>query len=176
MAKPLQDQYWVEKDPELRFMILLSLESTVADLSAMEAFFKQVAAQEENRRLVGYARETLDNMNEIRAAAAAIAGQKEPSAQVFQQECAKLFASLGRNGSYDTLGIASTADDELRLKSLRERILQRDSDEAFYDYQKVNEIIMWNRVLKATGGIAPVQPASAGDSQPARRGARTPEK
>jgi hypothetical protein len=46
------------------------------------------------------------------------------------------------------LGNASTAADAPKLKALRERILQRDSDEAFYDFNKVNMIMFWNRLAE----------------------------
>ena len=177
-AKPLQDHFWEETDTELRSMILSSLEKTMPDLTAMKAFFAQVADKdkEKDKDAVLFARETLDNMNEMRATTAALAQKKQPAAESFQREYVQLFKSAGKNGSYETLGMASTADDEPRLKSLRERILQRDSDEAFYDYQKVNDIIIRNRMMKARGDMEAVQPTSAGDSQPARRGSRTPEK
>ena len=48
-----------------------------------------------------------------------------------------------------SLGFRVRLKIEPQLKALRERILQRDSDEAFYDYQKVNEVIMRNRMIKA---------------------------
>ena len=51
-----------------------------------------------------------------------------------------------------------TVQDEPQLKALRERILQRDSDEAFYDYQKVNSIIMRNRLMEKMAVHKTVQP------------------
>jgi len=148
-AKPLQSQFWAETEAELRIMILGSLERTMPDLTAIKAFFQQVADKDKDKSVVKFARETLDHMNEMKASMAAFARKKQPSAAVFQREYEQLFKSAGKKGDYETLGIASTADDEPQLKSLRERILQRDSDEAFYDYQKVNEIIVRNRMLKA---------------------------
>jgi len=38
-------------------------------------------------------------------------------------------------------------EDEPELKRLRERILQRDSDESLYDYFEVKAIMMGNRFL-----------------------------
>ena len=45
-----------------------------------------------------------------------------------------------------TLAASSAAEDEPKLKTLRERILQRNSDEAFIDYQRVNDAIIRNRL------------------------------
>jgi hypothetical protein len=56
-----------------------------------------------------------------------------------------LFKSLGKQGDYEALAAASTLADEPALQKLRERILQRDSDEACHDYKKVSEILWQNR-------------------------------
>lgn len=173
-AKPLQDQFWAEKDMELRIMILGSLERTMPDLAEMKAFFGQVADKCKERDVVQFARETLDNMGQMKSSVEAFARKQQPSSASFQREYAQLFKSAGRKGNYETLGTASTADDEPRLKALRERILQRDSDEAFYDYQKVNTIIMNNRILKATRSLKNVPPTSAGDPAAGSPHARQP--
>jgi hypothetical protein len=93
-----------------------------------------------------FARETLGNMDQMKADVVAFAQKKQSSAPSFQSEYIQLFKSAGKKGNYEALGVYSTAQDELKLKALRERILQRDSDEAFYDYQKVNGIIMRDRL------------------------------
>lgn len=54
---------------------------------------------------------------------------------------------VGRRATIPLLGIASVASDEAKLKALRRRILQRNSDEAFHDYQRVNEAILRNRMV-----------------------------
>jgi hypothetical protein len=148
-AKPLQKQFWMEKDIELRNMILSSLERTITDLSQMKTVFEQVVAKEKNKELVKFARETLDNIDKIKAEVMAFAKKKQVSAVSFKREYVQLFDSAGKKGSYEVLGASSTLQDESQLKALRERILQRNSDEAFYDYQKVNDIIMRNRMMKA---------------------------
>ena len=145
-AKSLYEQLWVEKDAELRNMILSSLERTITDIPQMKAVFEQVVAKEKDEKLVKFARETLDNMDQIMGTAAEFARKKKPSVTSFKIEYAKLFKSCGKKGDYEALGVSCTSQDEPQLKALRERILQRDSDEAFYDYQKVNAIIMQNRM------------------------------
>ena len=174
-AIPLQDQFWVEKDAELRIMILGSLERTIPDLTQMKVFFEQVAEKDKQVTVAKFARETLDNMNQMKSKTENFAQRKQPSAVSFQGEYEQLFKSAGKKGSYVKLGISSTSEDEPKLKALRERILQRDSDEAFYDYHKVNEIIIQNRMLKATISKT-IQPTSAGDSQHTQLELKKPEK
>ena len=148
-AKPMQDQFWVEKDTELRGLILSSLERTISDAVQMQVVFALVVAKEKDSTLVQYARETLGYMKQMTADTTSFAQKKHPSAESFKLEYSNIFKSAGKRGDYAILGISSTAQDEPQLKVLRERILQRDSDEAFYDYQKVNEVIMRNRMIKA---------------------------
>lgn len=148
VATHLQDQFWVEKDEELRGVMLSSLERTIIDLKQLKTVFEQIVAKEKDDRLVAFARETLGNLDNMKAAIASFAEKKQISAVSFQKEYELLFKSGGKNGSYETLAVSSSVKDEARLKALRERILQRDSDEAFYDYQKVNDIIMQNRLAK----------------------------
>jgi len=147
-ATPLQDQFWAEKDEELRGMAMSSLEKTIIDLSQMKAVFEQIIAKEKNEKFVAFARETLGNMDNMKSAIASFSEKKQISAVNFQKEYGLLFNSGGKNGNYETLAVSSSVKDEARLKVLRERILQRDSDEAFYDYQKVNDIIMRNRLAR----------------------------
>jgi hypothetical protein len=157
-AKPLQEQLWMEKDTGLRGMILSSLERTIPDFTEMKRVFEQVASRESDEKLAGFARETLTNLDHMKADVASFKQKKQPSAASFKREYEQLFKSAGNKGSYETLGISSTAEDEPKLKALRERILQRDSDEAFYDYQKVNEIILRNRAIKIMSEQKPVNP------------------
>ena len=147
-AKPLQDQFWTEKEAMLRGLILGSLERTMADLSQMKTFFEQVVAKEKDEEVQKFARQTLNNMDHIKTTIVSFSKNKTHSESAFQREYSQLLKSEGKKGDYEALGISSTLEDEPKLKTLRERILQRDSDEAFYDYQKVNEIIMRNRMQK----------------------------
>ncbi len=64
-------------------------------------------------------------------------------------EAAKPFRERFWKDDIDILRNTSTIKDESRLKRLRERILQRGSDEAFSDHQMVNRIISMNRLLDA---------------------------
>lgn len=157
-AKPLQDQFWVEKNAKLRGVILSSMEIIISDLAQQKVFFEQVVANEKDAKLVQFARETLNNLDQARANMASFAQKKQPSAVAFEIEYANIFKSAGKKGNYQTLEISSTAKDEPKLKALRERILQRSSDEALNDYQKVRKIINRNRTIAAMADQKSVQP------------------
>ncbi len=150
-AKPFQEQFWSEKDAELRVVLLRSLGKVIADVAQVRTALEQIVAREKDEKLVKLAREGLDGIDEMKGKIASLAKTKRVSATSFQREYEKLFKSAGKKGDYKVLFSSSTADDEPRLKALRERILQRNSDEAFYDYRKINDVILLNRMIKATG-------------------------
>jgi len=147
-AKPLQERFWMEKDVELRLALLGALEKVMPDPAQMKAFFQQVVSKGGEQKITKFAQETVDSINEqsLKSMSEA-AKKKQPSPASFQSEYTQLFKSAGKKGNYEALGAASTVEDEPRLKELREMILQRDSDEAFYDYQKINKIIIMNRII-----------------------------
>ena len=146
-AKPLQDQFWKEEDTEVRRLILNSLERTITDLGEMKNFFEQVINKEKDANLTKFANETLDSVDRTKAELVSYSEKKSPSASSFNTQYDQLFKSAGKEGNYEMLEAFSTIQDEPKLKALRERILQRDSDEAFYDYQNVNGIIIKNRLI-----------------------------
>jgi len=144
-AKTLQEHFSIEKDVELRGMTLSSLERTIIDLDLMHAVFKQIVATEKDEQLARFAGETLANMDRMKAEVLSYAKSKKVSGNDFTYQYSLLLRSFGKDGDYEILASASSAEDEPKLKALRERILQRGSDEAFYDYQKINNIIIRNR-------------------------------
>ncbi len=146
-VQPMQERYWVEKDSRIRGMILGSMERIIPDLALMGAFFEQVVAKEKEKELLQYARETVESLNQMRSTIADAEKNKKVSAEVFEGERKKLYYSCGKKGDYKLLSTSSTVKDEAALKALREQILHRASDEAFYDYEKVNRTIMFNRLI-----------------------------
>lgn len=150
-AKPLREQFWREMDAELRGVILRSLGKIIADPAQFRSFCREVVAKEKDEDLVKLARRAIEDANRVKAEITSSTNDKNVSKDSFQQEYARSFQSAGKKGNYKTLAAASTLDDEPKLKALRERILQRDSDEAFYDYQNVNEIILLNRCKSSRG-------------------------
>jgi hypothetical protein len=145
-AKAIEMQFWKEDDKELRELELSSLEKTIPDLPRLKSIFERVINENKDTGLVQFARETVDMIN--KSTFTAPLKTKQVSATSFLREYAQLFKSAGKKGDYQTLANSSSMNDEPKLKALRERILQRDSDEAFYDYRKVSEIIMLNRLAK----------------------------
>lgn len=85
-SKPLQDQFWKERDAGLRYVILCSLERIIPDLTQMQAFFEKVAIREKDGALGDFASETLDNMDKMKAAVVTYAGKKKPSGLSFQSD------------------------------------------------------------------------------------------
>ena len=151
-AKPLQARYPLEQDVKIRKLILCALERTIPDVSEMKSVIEQIAAMEKDKKLVIYARTTLDNIAQIQTALDKYAKKKKVSPFFLERDYSELFKSAGKQGSYELLAIYSSKQDEPMLKSLRERILTRDSEDAFNDFQKVNDIIMRNRMMKKPEG------------------------
>ena len=144
-AQPLQGQFWRENDPELQVAILSSIEHTVPDIEQWKAFFEQVKIKGNNQSVIKFASETLASIDQIKTAVTEFVGKKKVSKSEFDREYSRLYKSAGHEGDYDVLATSSSLEDEPRLKKLRECILLRDSDESFYDYKKVNNIIVFNR-------------------------------
>jgi hypothetical protein len=149
-VKPLQDRFWKETDVKLRGLILKSLISLLVDPSEVRTFCEKVVAKEKDNNLLKLARKAIDETDRVKEEIASSAKTKQVSRESFQQQYVKLFKSCGKKGDYKILSSASSLKDEPTLKVLRERILQRGSDEAFYDYRKVNDIILLNRMIASS--------------------------
>ena len=144
----LESQYWAEQDKELRGLILSSLERTIMEFSKIKSVFKNVTDKEKDLDLKRFAQETLDNMGQLQSSIASFKKERQISKVAFDREYATLYKTAGKKGDYKILASSSSYENEKQLKTLRERILQRGSDEAFYDYDKVNDIISKNRLAK----------------------------
>lgn len=147
----LRNRFWQENEPAMRGLILSSLEYVTVDLDANNRFSTEVLAREKDPDVRKYAKETIDCSKEIIAKLIVFKKGKRISSGKFDKAYDEIYQSVGKRGDYRLLSKASNLDDELRLKTLRERILQRNSDESFYDYDKVNHIIMYNRWLAKNG-------------------------
>ncbi len=147
-AQALQDQYRREQDMRVRGSILSALERTIPDAAKMKSVFEQIVAEEKDENLLNYARGTLADMSLMETSLAAYAKKKQNSAFFFERDYEELFKSAGGNGSYELLAIYSAPKDEPALKKLREKIMTRDSEDTFNNFQKVNDIIMRNRMMK----------------------------
>jgi hypothetical protein len=146
-AKAIQGRYTQEKDPHSRQVIVLALERVQLDTDALLRFYREIAATEKDNAVSACIREAISLIESLPKNLASYQAEKEVDAVTFEKEFAKLDASSGSEGDLKTLRQCSSAEDEPKLKMLREHILRRNSDEAFYDYEKVNSIIYSNRVL-----------------------------
>jgi len=146
-VEALSGRYWKEKDPNVKNGILSTMERIAPDLKEMESFFKEVVAKEQDENLKQFAKETITSISEIRKLAGDYKGKKVDRRDLFEAEYKYLYKSAGHKGDYENLNRSSRIEDEPRLKKLRERILFRNSDECFYDYDKVNKIIIFNRII-----------------------------
>lgn len=142
----LRAAYWTETDAGVRELILSAVQGTTSDVGELRRFFEAVVAKEQEADLVATARETLGNLQGLADRAAEFERQRTAPVRPFRDVWQELYRSAGRKGDYEALSAASRADDEPALKSLRQRILQRHSNEAFQDCQKVNRIILRNRL------------------------------
>jgi HEAT repeat protein len=151
-AKPLREHYRKEKDAEVRNVTLSSLEKVIYDFREMETFFKDVISKEKNEACKRFATETIATLEKYRQMTADAKKDKKENRKEFEAAYKTIYKSYGldrgsKPTSYEALMTYSRPEDEARLKKLRERILCRNSDECFYDYEKVNRIIMINRFI-----------------------------
>jgi len=146
-SSPFRKRYWAETETEIRQLILSSLERISPDLAETEKFFKQVTAKEKVADLRTFAQETLNNLEHTKEMIRSFKEQKRFAPTEFQAEYDTLFESAGKKGNYTVLLQTSTLENEPKLEALRQRILQRNSDEAFHDYQTITETIMFNRFI-----------------------------
>jgi hypothetical protein len=152
-AEALSKRYWKEKDPLVRNAILSTMERIITDLKEMESFFKEVAAKEQDEKLRQFAEESVKHISEIKKVVSNFKGKKSDNRTLFETEYKTIYNSAGTEGNFENLGMCSQAQDEPRLKKLRERVLFRNSDECFDDYEKVNRIIILNRFISANREI-----------------------
>ncbi len=147
-AQPLMEMFWQESRKETREVIISSIGNLITDVDTMRAFFDQVNKKDSKWKKSEEMQYELAYLESFDAALKEMRNMKDTSAARFQQEYDKLFESAGTRGDYELLFAASTPADEPQLKALRRQILTRNSDESFYDYQRVNQIIVSNRMLR----------------------------
>jgi hypothetical protein len=146
-TQPLKDQFWKEKDSYIRNLILGSLEMIDPDIDSLTAFMRRVKSKSDDMDSRKFAEETIEMLKSLSKEIGSLEEMKRVSPEAFEEAYRQIWDSYGREGGYESLFAASQLDDEARLKKLRERILQRNSDEALYDYKKINQTIYANRLL-----------------------------
>jgi len=146
--KPLRERYWKETDPEVRRSILGALQRCDCNLETLAGFCRQVIDKEQDESLRSLARGTLEMMDDVKKQLLDYRQRKQVDKARFDREFVTLYGSMGQEGALDVLPMISSAKNEPQLKKLRARILRRDSDEALYDYQRVNAVILRNRAIE----------------------------
>ena len=151
-AGPLREHYWKEEDAEIRLGMLSFLEKIICDFQEMETFFKEVVSKEQDEACKRFATDTITGLEKYRQVVDKAKKDKKENRGKFEAVYKAIYKSYGldrgfKPTSYEALMTYSLPEDEARLKKLRERILCRNSDECFYDYQEVNQIIMINRFI-----------------------------
>lgn len=124
-----------------------SLEKINTDLTDIQEFSKTVIDKETDENVTSFAKETITNFNKMVDHVEAFRTRKKVDSAAFETEYKKIRNSFGKKGDYEQLSLASSKSDEAKLKELRETILQRNPDECFYDYQKINNFKMLNRLI-----------------------------
>ena len=144
---PFKNQFWQETSPQIRGLILSSLEKINTDLSDVHSFSQTVIKKETDENIKRFAQETINNFENMKQHIEDFKSKKREDSEAFNAEYNKILNTLGKRGDYQVLSVSSSQGDEQKLKKLRETILQRNSDECFYDYQKINNIIILNRLI-----------------------------
>lgn len=143
---PLQKQYGLEQDPEVRLAILGALD-TVMRPDQFEVFLKTTLAAEKDREARSVMIEKQGEAPRKKGAFDSFKAAKVNDRALWKIAFDTLFRSNGRAGSLDDLAHASTVEDEPELQRLRARILDRQSAQCFSDYMKINQIIAFNKML-----------------------------
>jgi len=143
---PLKKQFQVESDPNIRALILSSLERINSNADDIRIFSEEVLKTEKDEKVTQFAFETISNFEEMKNHITAFKANKKDDRPGFESAYKEIYDSLGKTGDYQLLAEASTRADEARLQKLKEVILQKNENECFHDYQKVNDVIMLNRL------------------------------
>jgi hypothetical protein len=106
-----------------------------------------VAKNEPDKKVREFARESVDLITEFSGTMEKLRKEKEIDQKKFENEYRVLNDSYGTEGDYIKLLKYSSLENENELRKLRVRILERNSDEALYDYKKINDIIGFNWLL-----------------------------
>lgn len=142
-VKPLLEQYRQESFPGLKTLIIGGLERTVPDLKEQESIFKDLLKTEGNPDVRKFLQGSLASIPKIMQAAQQ---KQKGNHMMFDTEYKKLFDSYGRSGDYKILAAHGIKSDEEKLLKLRERILEVETDEAFYRVDSLNNAILIVRV------------------------------
>ena len=151
-ADALKKAFSKEPDPVIRRAIAGALERVASDRDALDEFMSSVAEKEPAEEVRIFVQEYIERSKQIRNGIFAAGSSKKIDRDGFQREYESLYKSAGTSGDYEALRKASGALDEPDLLMLRRKVLLREDDSALDDYQKINEIIVTNRLIDYYSG------------------------
>ena len=115
----------------------------------IRVFSEDILKTEKDADVTQFAFETINNFEEMKNHIKDFKAGKKDDRAGFASAYKQIYDSMGKTGDYQLLAAASTRADEEKLKKLKQAILQRNTDECFYDYQKINDVIMLNRLSES---------------------------
>ena len=165
MTKALLKRMKVEKDPDIRYQLVETIEWNMlaqgkkGQQELRETFRKLLESEDKNSRAAKFMRETLASKS---ATPEDMREKSKPDSAKFDAAYKKILENgvhLGsdREAEHDILYCA-TSKDVPKLKELRRRALYRQSDECFYDYSKLTRFIV--RVLAWAPEVAAPETAA----------------
>ncbi len=148
--EPFESLYFKESDPLTRKSILDALAILIASPDRAKSFIREVIQKEQNPKLSSYAQEMLTGFEKKRGAYMSALHRFTPDAEKFKKAYDPIYLSAGRGEmiqgrDLDRLLHLSSPADENALKALRIKILKGKSQEALFDYQKINSTILLHR-------------------------------
>lgn len=152
--EPLKERYFKEPDMLVRKNIIDSLEILMVRPDQAKAFIREVIREEINPKLNGYARVLIEEFDQKRAGAVNTVEAMTPDARKFKMAYDEIYESSGEEGDLDLMLSLSSPEDEDALAALRIKILRRNSDDALFDYQKINGAILAHRYASCRAGPA----------------------
>lgn len=148
--EPLKTLYFKEPDVLIRKSILDALEILIVSPDQAKAFFSEVIQKEQNPKLRGYAQLIQSGFDQKRKTFMAPYKTFTPDADKFKKAYDPIYLSADHGKmiqarDLDQMLHLSSPVDENALTSLRIKILKSKSDEALYNYQKINSTILLHR-------------------------------
>ena len=149
MTKALLKRMEVEKDPDIRYQLVETIEWNMlaqgekGQQELRETFRKLLESEDKNSSAAKFMRETIASKS---VTPAGMRWKFKPDSAKFDAAYNKILESgvhlsSDREDANDILYCA-TSKDVPKLKELRRRALYRQSDECFYDYRKLTRIII----------------------------------
>lgn len=147
LVPELWKQYGNEKDADIRKLIITVSINLLHDKNAVFEFLEKVLKTEKDKAIVELAQKYRDDRANIENQIHEYKKSKKINKKDFEKQYDRSIKSFGKECDFYALGIVSDVNDENRLVEVRENLLVRSSDECLYDLNKINIIILYNRLI-----------------------------